>query len=126
MNQEKELYTRRELTREEEAQADALYRELGRAYYEGAFEDPLPQLLPLFDQLTELLREPEKEPFRCPSCGAELSEGDAFCAECGCRLIPEEPKPAAPEAPAQIVCPSCGAVMGPAAKFCGRCGTRIV
>ena len=28
------------------------YMELGQAYYEGGFEDPLPQLLPLFDKIT--------------------------------------------------------------------------
>ena len=26
------------------------YMELGKEYYEGAFEDPLPQLLPLFEK----------------------------------------------------------------------------
>ena len=33
---------------------DELYRKLGKAYYEGAFEDPLPQLLPLFDKITKI------------------------------------------------------------------------
>lgn len=30
------------------------YMELGQAYYEGGFEDPLPQLLPLFDKITRI------------------------------------------------------------------------
>lgn len=38
-----------------------LYRELGQAYYEGAYEDPLPQLLPLFDQITEFRKAGEKQ-----------------------------------------------------------------
>ena len=28
--------------------------ELGQAYYEGGFEDPLPQLLLLFDKITRI------------------------------------------------------------------------
>ena len=30
------------------------YMELGQAYYEGGFEDPLPQLLPLFDKRSRI------------------------------------------------------------------------
>ena len=56
MNQEKSLYPMRELNAEEQAERDELFRELGQAYYEGAYEDPLPQLLPIFDRLTELMR----------------------------------------------------------------------
>ena len=35
------------------------YGELGKAYYEGGFEDPLPQLLPLFEKITNLKNELE-------------------------------------------------------------------
>ena len=35
------------------------YGELGKAYYEGGFEDPLPQLLPLFERITNLKNELE-------------------------------------------------------------------
>ena len=35
------------------------YSELGKAYYEGGFEDPLPQLLPLFERITNLKNELE-------------------------------------------------------------------
>ena len=52
----------RELSPVEEARRDELFQQLGKAYFEGAYEDPLPQLLPLFDELTALLREPEPEP----------------------------------------------------------------
>ena len=30
------------------------YMELGKEYYEGAFEDPLPQLLPLFEKINTI------------------------------------------------------------------------
>lgn len=40
---------------------DQTYTELGKAYYDGGFEDPLPQLLPLFDRITNLKKELEHE-----------------------------------------------------------------
>ena len=120
---EKPLYPQRQLSREEEAERDALYLELGKAYYEGAFEDPLPQLLPLFDRLTELLKAPEPANL-CPSCGTELEEDDLFCPECGYRLVPEIPAEPQP-IPQRNVCPRCGNQLGPEAKFCGVCGERV-
>ena len=125
MNYEKPLYPQRQLTREEEAERDALYLELGKAYYEGAFEDPLPQLLPLFDRLTELLKEPEPEQEHlCPSCGAQLEEDDLFCPECGYKLVADVPAPPQP-VPQEVRGPRCGNLLGPNAKFCGACGERI-
>lgn len=35
---------------------DQAYMKLGKAYYEGGFEEPLPELLPLFDQITRFGR----------------------------------------------------------------------
>ena len=42
------------------------YTELGKAYYEGGFEDPLPQLLPLFDRITSLKNRLEQEAAPAP------------------------------------------------------------
>lgn len=33
---------------------EELYFELGKAYYEGGFEDPLPELIHYFDKITRL------------------------------------------------------------------------
>lgn len=72
---------------------EQLYKELGKAYYEGAFEDPLPQLLPFFDEITKVRKKQEMEPedsreqvgyqLNCPNCGALLEEDAVFCGNCG-------------------------------------------
>ena len=38
---------------EETSRLDELYMRLGQAYYEGGFEDPLPELLPFLIRLQE-------------------------------------------------------------------------
>ncbi len=66
---------------------------LGKAYYEGAFEDPLPQLLPLFDKITKIKglsagrgqqkRDDVPAQRYCPSCGKLIDGQDRFCGGCG-------------------------------------------
>lgn len=70
--------------------ADALsqaYMELGKAYYEGGFEDPLPQLLPLFDKITRLKNPPKPQQNVCPQCGKKLEKNVRFCGNCGYRVL---------------------------------------
>ena len=72
---------------------DELYRKLGKAYYEGAFEDLLPQLLPLFDKITKIKglsagrgqqkRDDVPAQRYCPSCGKLIDGQDRFCGGCG-------------------------------------------
>jgi len=47
----------------------------------------------------------------CPSCKADIPEGNRFCEACG--------------APAPALCPSCGAPARSGARFCGRCGAAL-
>lgn len=70
----------------QEPELERAYMELGKAYYEGRFEDPLPELLPLFDKITRLKKESEKDENACPHCGSELKSGSLFCAQCGQRV----------------------------------------
>lgn len=62
------------------------YMELGKAYYEGKFEDPLPCLLPLFDRITRIKAAQDKAPGICPGCGKPLKPGAAFCGQCGYKV----------------------------------------
>ena len=96
---------------DKQQQLDDLYWELGKAYYEGGYEEPLPELLPLFDQITQLVKEEEAffsraegmddyemnsleerieaqvneiaEPRFCANCGHKLRPSAMFCSGCG-------------------------------------------
>lgn len=60
------------------------YLELGKAYYEGGFADPLPELIAFFDKITQL-KQKKTERF-CPNCGEKVAESAAFCRKCGHKL----------------------------------------
>lgn len=118
-----------------DTELDSLYRELGRAYYEGAFEDPLPQLLPLFDKISAELEkykqiDPAPEPEMpaaapvCPVCGTVIEEGTRFCAGCGANLE-DATEMQEPAVPAEKRCPACGSVVSDDAKFCEECGMKL-
>lgn len=70
---------------EDEKKLETLYMELGKAYYEGRFEDPLPELLPYFDAITKL-RTPQDDNVFCPNCGSKIKPGATFCGNCGYHL----------------------------------------
>lgn len=68
------------------SELEQIYMELGKQYYEGGFEDPLPELLPLFDKITRLRKQYEKGPEMCPNCGVKLGENAKFCGQCGYKI----------------------------------------
>lgn len=93
------------------------YTELGKAYYEGGFEDPLPQLLPMFDRITDLKNKLEQEAARAPQPEPAAP-------------MPEEVQPAPQPAPAYRpgqprFCIYCGSRLKPGDLFCSNCGHRI-
>ncbi|HTD29142.1 MAG TPA: zinc ribbon domain-containing protein [Xanthomonadaceae bacterium] len=55
----------------------------------------------------------------CSKCGAQMSAGTRFCAECGTPNIAATAAIAQPK-----FCTSCGAKIEPGAKFCPGCGAK--
>ena len=115
------------------------YTELGKAYYEGGFEDPLPQLLPLFDRITSLKNRleqeaapaPQSEPV--PPVPEEVQPApvpDEVYPEPAWEPVPEERQPEPQPAPAfrpgqPRFCIYCGSRLEPGDLFCSNCGHRI-
>lgn len=129
---------------------DQAYTELGKAYYEGGFEDPLPQLLPLFDRITNLKNELEKEsaqqpapapqpepvpvpqPEPIPTSQADLQQAPPFesAPDMGAGPQPgpaSAPRPQTrPMKPVQHkFCIYCGSPLQPGDAFCSNCGHKI-
>lgn len=131
------------------------YTELGKAYYEGGFEDPLPQLLPLFDRITSLKNrleqeaapapqpepvppvpeevQPAPQPEPVPPVPEEVQPApvpDEVYPEPAWEPVPEERQPEPQPAPAfrpgqPRFCIYCGSRLEPGDLFCSNCGHRI-
>ena len=121
------------------------YSELGKAYYEGGFEDPLPQLLPLFERITNLknelenlkaaaaapVPEPAPQPEVQPEPVAEPAPQPAPQPEI--QPAPRwEPAPMPDRQQAQPLRPGeykfciyCGSPLEPGDIFCSNCGRRM-
>lgn len=94
---------------------DKLYLELGKAYYEGGFEDPLPQLLPLFDKITTLKKQMSIIKI-CPQCRAENNEKARFCKHCRFQFLDQGNV---------RYCPHCHSKVNRDDVYCGECGRKI-
>ncbi len=49
---------------------------------------------------------------RCRQCGAQVEQGERFCAECGTDV-------------SRRVCPRCSAALDASKRFCTQCGTNL-
>lgn len=127
---------------DDDASLEEAYRELGKAYYEGGFEDPLPELLPMFDKITRLRVQAgiRQSGAPDPAPAAEMEEKPvSFETEQDLYQEPlyqenvnrEEIFSAAPayEEPQQDggvkFCTSCGAKLEDGSVFCGNCGCKV-
>jgi predicted amidophosphoribosyltransferase len=61
----------------------------------------------------------------CPTCGAQVPAGAAFCDNCGASLAGVVGRPGAGAAGNQQRCPTCGESVMPGEAFCGNCGTPL-
>lgn len=121
------------------------YGELGKAYYEGGFEDPLPQLLPLFERITNLKNElenlkaaaaaPVPEPVAEPAPQPEIQPEPVAEPAPQPEIQPAprwEPAPMPDRQQAQPLRPGeykfciyCGSPLEPGDIFCSNCGRRL-
>ena len=121
------------------------YSELGKAYYEGGFEDPLPQLLPLFERITNLKNElenlkaaaaaPVPKPVAEPAPQPEIQPEPVAEPAPQPEIQPAprwEPAPMPDRQQAQPLRPGeykfciyCGSPLEPGDIFCSNCGRRL-
>lgn len=117
------------------------YSELGKAYYEGGFEDPLPQLLPLFERITNLKNELENLKAAAAAPVAEPAPQPEIQPEPVAEPAPQpeiqpaprwEPAPMPDRQQAQPLRPGeykfciyCGSPLEPGDIFCSNCGRRL-
>lgn len=92
-----------------------LYWELGKAYYEGGYEDPLPQLLPLFDKIT-MLKKQKSQGKICPMCITNNNEKALFCKNCRFRFSMQSE---------ERCCPRCKRKVSEKDMYCVYCGEKI-
>lgn len=60
----------------------------------------------------------------CPTCGAPVHQGDAFCSGCGIAVVIAPVQAAEPVAPAGPTCNHCGEPINEGDLFCMACGAR--
>lgn len=50
---------------------------------------------------------------KCSNCGAQIADGDRFCAKCGGKYVQDN------------ICPNCGTLINEGEAFCSNCGRRL-
>lgn len=119
--------------KENETQLDALYSELGEAYYKSHCNDKAPEFVSDIKKISALIRETDecresilelKGLAKCPYCGAEFSADEAQCPECG-KAVPRAAEKITDGDGDRLICSVCGYHMRPGSNFCIMCGTPV-
>lgn len=116
---------------ETESRIVGLYERIGYNIYCAYKNNPLPEVSEQIQQVTDLHQQIEncKAQIKainaanlCPSCGAKIKSGAAYCSECGCKLSVQE----ASSASGQVTyCSVCGSPLEADVNFCLECGKKI-
>ena len=118
---------------DEEKNIQALYPQLGKAYYELHMHDPEPALSEIVAAINDAFARIEQLNDqiaalngiqKCPRCGAGVPEGGMFCNSCGAKMPPKQ----AVEQFAGgnvVTCENCGAQLPAGQRFCVYCGVEV-
>lgn len=108
------------------------YAALGEAFFMAHKNDPSPEFPDLMADLNGYFADIEKAEsdikqirgvVKCPTCGADIAIGSAFCSACGTAAPAVETRAAAPAGVRQ--CPQCGKLVPEGNRFCTGCGYKF-
>ena len=106
----------------EESNIDALYLEIGKAYFDAHSTDAdceFTEKIFAIKEAQQKIEDSEKQKQalrkvqRCENCGAEISETMAFCTACGNKM---------PVIDEHDVCTHCATFVPKGMRFCTECG----
>lgn len=120
VNLEEETNTESE-PKQEVSELDKAYMELGKAFYEGRYEEPTPELILYFDRITNLLNVKEDQN-KVKAHILPIQEEQSISS---LDDLPVIEKDASMEESVPSFCPNCGAKHNPGDFFCGLCGTKL-
>ena len=116
---------------DEEKNINNSFYQIGKLYYETHTADHEAQFNEMFEFIVGATARIEEYKNRinvlkgmvsCPSCGAQIPAGTAFCSVCG-KPMPSAPAPSQPEN--TVKCPACGSYEPKGMKFCTKCGNSL-
>ncbi len=118
---------------EKERKISQLYLAIGQAYYAMHKDDisadeysKMEEITTLNDEIAACREEINrvKGIAKCPSCGADVALGSAFCNSCGAKM--PQPESAAAPAPEEVhLCPNCQTPVASEDRFCTNCGAKM-
>lgn len=120
--------------KENEAEVDAIYAELGELYYKSHCNDKAPEFADEIQKISALIAETDecrenildlKGLAKCPYCGAEFSSDETECPECGKAVARAAVKTTDRNGDERLICSVCGYHMRPGSNFCIMCGTPV-
>lgn len=131
--EEKNTYAQqlKEMIAEEEGRVNALYTEIGKAYYVFYGDAPAPELaetVAAAGQSHKLIKGYTKElgllrgVVACEKCGKEVSIHAAFCNSCGASMSSALRDLAGEN---DVICPACGLATPKDSVYCTKCGAKM-
>lgn len=115
------------LVSEKEKEISNLFLEIGHSYYEKhkndeSADEKVKQVIKIYEEIDTYKKQigELKGVEKCQNCGAEISNGAAFCNVCGAKI-----SIASEQTEQEEKCVQCGAKVGKADLFCNSCGAKI-